>query len=493
MHNRDREPPPSRARPQIMHGSFSRLCVAFFAACVLASAQTPNQPHTPHHKITIDGRVIGYEIHDGLAITEGDIILGAAAELEAAQDSKNPLPRGAAIYLRSDGTPAIWPDGTLYYVLPANFPNPQRVTDAIAHWNTNTPLKLLPRTGQASYVQFTSSSDGCYSNIGMTGGRQTINLASGCPLAAAIHEIGHAFGLMHEQSRADRNAWVTVLYENIDSSLYDQFGQVRTERDSGYYDFDSIMHYSPGAFSLFGATTIETVPPGILIGQRIGLSAGDIDNVVRTYGITPSDTTVTTMPSGLSIVVDGQRFTSPHAFSWGPGSSHSIAVDPVQDTGLGSGLIRQNYVRWTDGGAISHTFTANPNQTVVAAEFQQLFKVQGTVGSGNGSVTVSPPAAEGFYVSGSKVTVTANPAPGQQFIVWTNGTANYGIGRGTPSFTFEVRGSVNFPATFTTLPVTTFTSNVPGNNITVDGTGYYSPVSFQWADGSSHSVDTNLT
>ncbi|MEO8096314.1 MAG: M12 family metallopeptidase [Acidobacteriota bacterium] len=472
-----------------MHRRFTRLFTILLSATLLLTAQTVRKAHT----VTIDGRVIRYEVRDGLAVTEGDIILGDAAELEAAQDPKNPTPRAATIYLTSAGNPAIWPDGTIYYTISASLPNQQRVLDAIAHWQANTPLRLVARTGQANYVNFQYSADSCSSYPGMVGGRQPINLADGCPTAAVIHEIGHAFGLAHEQTRADRNAWVTVLYENIDSINYSQYGQERTQRDSGYYDFDSIMHYSPAGFSLDGHTSMETVPPGILIGQRVGLSGGDVDNIVRIYGYTPTDTTVTTMPTGLSIVVDGTRYTAPHKFSWGPGSTHNIAVDAVQDTGAANTLTRQNFVRWTDGGALSHDFTATANQTVVAAEFQQLFKVQAAVATGSGTVSVQPAAQDGFYVSGSKVTVSATPAAGQNFVVWADGTAYNMVGRGTPSFTFEVRAPTNLPAVFSSQPISTVAATVPGLTVTVDGTSYYSPVSFAWAAGTSHTFSTDST
>jgi astacin len=44
----------------------------------------------------------------------------------------------------------------------------------------------------------------------MRGGRQDIGLASGCGTGATIHEIGHAFGLWHEQSGEDRDRFVKI-------------------------------------------------------------------------------------------------------------------------------------------------------------------------------------------------------------------------------------------------------------------------------------------
>jgi len=49
------------------------------------------------------------------------------------------------------------------------------------------------------------------------------------------------------------------------------------------YDYKSIMHYPTWGFSKNGQPTIETIPPGIPIGQRSELSAGDIAAIHSMY------------------------------------------------------------------------------------------------------------------------------------------------------------------------------------------------------------------
>ena len=53
------------------------------------------------------------------------------------------------------------------------------------------------------------------STIGNTGGEQEISLAAGCYRLKAAHEILHALGRYHEQSRPDRNNYVIINEDNI--------------------------------------------------------------------------------------------------------------------------------------------------------------------------------------------------------------------------------------------------------------------------------------
>ena len=162
-----------------------------------------------------------------------------------------------------------WPQGVVPYVIDPGLPLPHRVANAIAHWHQRTSIRFVPRTNEIHYVQFVDGS-GCSSYVGRIGGRQNVSLNAACSTGNAIHEIGHAVGLWHEQSRQDRDDSVIIHWQNIAAGRAHNFNKYSSGMDVGLYDHGSIMHYGSFSFSGNGLPTITRLDGTLIAGQRSG-------------------------------------------------------------------------------------------------------------------------------------------------------------------------------------------------------------------------------
>ena len=73
------------------------------------------------------------------------------------------------------------------------------------------------------------------------------------------HEFVHAFGLYHEQSRSDRDKYVTINWDKVLARHCRNFVKQETSLTFGVpYDGKSLMHYGPRLSSNDGSDTITS-------------------------------------------------------------------------------------------------------------------------------------------------------------------------------------------------------------------------------------------
>jgi sugar lactone lactonase YvrE len=117
--------------------------------------------------------------------------------------------------------------------------------------------------------------------------------------------------------------------------------------------------------------------------------------------------------AGVTVLVDGAPVTERRVWTWPVGSQHLLDVPTPQL--MDGGATRYRFSHWSQGGPKAQTIAMPENQVTYTAHFHADFRFRVTT-VGSGTVSLNPPLpADGFYPSGTVVTMTATPAPGWLF------------------------------------------------------------------------------
>ncbi|KAL3089532.1 hypothetical protein niasHS_006916 [Heterodera schachtii] len=251
----------------------------------------------------------------------------------------------------------------------------QRVIElALEHWHNITCLNFERRNDEpkGSRIVFTDV-DGCASNVGRhpLGEPQFVSLAPECiRLGVIAHEVAHALGFWHEQSRPDRDQFVQVQWENIDRDSKGQFLKEQpADVDNGGvpYDYGSIMHYRSKAFAKYD--DLFTIGTAIgdyqrTIGQRDQLSFNDIRLMNEIYCKAACPRQLPCQRGGYTDPRHCDRCRCPDGFT-GTFFSHAIS--------------RSFWAGFREGQECSWLLVAPPNQRVhfnFYGEFEMYCKVR---------------------------------------------------------------------------------------------------------------------
>lgn len=195
----------------------------------------------------------------------------------------------------STGGVNLWPNGRIPYVFsPAFDENAHaRIREAMEDWmKSGAAIAFVeytyPYTGGGPYIRIQETFGGGESSgVGpMTPPPTVMNLHETTAVngrSHVVHELGHAIGFPHEQSRADRDTYVRVQTNNIIPSFYpanfavEPWGCWPPGTSLTPYDYGSIMHYDWCLGSVVGCAngTKGTTDTMFAVDTSVQYSMGD--------------------------------------------------------------------------------------------------------------------------------------------------------------------------------------------------------------------------
>lgn len=232
---------------------------------------------TPEKKVAVisnaEAQLIYFVDDDGLAVIQGDIVLGQAP---------NQLMSGPA----AEPTLQLWPSGEIPFYIQPTLPNPERVIDALGFFS-QTSIRFVRLTNQTDAIVFEPGLGTCKSYLGRVGGHQPIWISGDCSAKEIGHEIMHALGFVHEQNRTDRDNFIQVSWENIEANHklnFEKFSKSLTRvTEMAPFDFESLMMYPDNMFSLNGRPTMKSLLENRRIAPASQLSANDVIRINSVY------------------------------------------------------------------------------------------------------------------------------------------------------------------------------------------------------------------
>jgi Astacin (Peptidase family M12A) len=270
---------------------------------------------------------------NGMAVLDGDIILGLASDYSRG--------RGGAV----TNTPGSKWIGVIPYFISTGLPQSDigkiRQAERILESQTNlrfSELTSFPAKG-TDFIHFIVSPDNICASLGLgnRAGIDTIFIASGYAVGTFMHEILHKIGFLHEHNRSDRDTHITVHFNNITTKWKKQYQRIPNPKNTllSNYDYESIMHYSSTGgngmsvdaskplITAISTNAAERTRLNALMGNRSHLSAGDILSINKLYPTAAS--------GGVSGGTSSVPATAAGRASGGGAASHDNIPESIVD------------------------------------------------------------------------------------------------------------------------------------------------------------------
>uniref|UniRef100_A0A1I7TS85 Zinc metalloproteinase n=1 Tax=Caenorhabditis tropicalis TaxID=1561998 RepID=A0A1I7TS85_9PELO len=220
-----------------------------------ASEQQKPLREKPRDRIKMEGDTL-HQVNKAAGLNDilyqGDMVLTdeqIATILEAQQDTTESTGSRARRQAYRDRyyPSTTWGTSVYYYYDRTATPKIVKAFEqAVAFWQNVTCINIIQSSTAINRIRVFKG-QGCYSYVGRISGVQDLSLGTGCEeFGTAAHELGHALGFFHTQSRYDRDNYISINYTNIDPSYVEQFDKETSSTNYNYgmpYDYGSIMQY----------------------------------------------------------------------------------------------------------------------------------------------------------------------------------------------------------------------------------------------------------
>ena len=194
----------------------------------------------------------------------------------------------------------LWIGGIMPYVIHRgsyygfNGSEEANIRAALKIWSEVTCIKFIDveediKNGQfnGSYVNIEKNEIRCSSFVGRNPDYQWLFLREDCVqrIGIILHEIGHALGLWHEQSRPDRDNYVYVdsFLNQVASNNFGKRRDSVIDYQATGYDYASVMHYPDTFIEVTNLEEYERQGSPVIGNYSRGLSESDILQVNRMY------------------------------------------------------------------------------------------------------------------------------------------------------------------------------------------------------------------